>query len=163
MPPNGQKMTLNSLVKDFMNRFIFAVAMLSLLNACAYACSCQFTPLTQRVNEADQIFFATLQSAKVIPGEYPEKWPYIEGTFQTKKILKGTTQANDVVLSTGLGQGDCGTMMVVSAKYIIFKKKDRNSIDACSGSSVIEDFQEEEIMSKIQLTVNQRKRKVEKK
>lgn len=145
-----------------MRKFIFAVAMLSLLNSGAHACSCHFTPLAQRVNEADEIFFATLQGAKVIPGDYPEKWPYIEGTFQTKKILKGTTQANDVVLSTGLGRGDCGTMMVVSAKYIIFKSKDQNTIDACSGSSVIEDFQEEEIMSKIQLIVHQRKRKLEK-
>ncbi|MYM94105.1 hypothetical protein [Duganella vulcania] len=110
-----------------------------------------------------RFFSATLQSAKVLPGDYPEKWPYIEGTFQTKKILKGTAQTNDIVLSTGIGRGDCGTMMVVSAKYIIFKNKDRDSIDACSGSSVIEDFQEEEILSKIQVILNQKNRKLEKK
>ncbi|WP_156409928.1 hypothetical protein [Duganella sp. Root198D2] len=145
-----------------MKKFLFACVMLSLLYSSAHACSCQFTPLAQRVDEADEIFFATLQNAKVIPGDYPEKWPYIEGTFQAKKILKGTIQANDVVLSTGLGRGDCGTMMVVSAKYIIFKSKGRDSIDACSGSSVIEDFQEEEIMSKIRLLVSQRKPNLEK-
>lgn len=146
-----------------MKKIVFVIVMLFVMNSGAHACSCQFTPLAERVNEADDVFFATLQSAKVIPGDYPEKWPYIEGTFQTKKILKGTAQTNDIVLSTGMGRGDCGTMMIVSAKYIIFKNKDRDSIDACSGSSVIEDFQEEEILSKIQVILNQKKRKLEKK
>ncbi len=162
MTDNGQQQTLNSLVKGFMKNFIFAVAILLIMNSTAYACSCQFTPLAERVNEADEIFFATLQSAKAIQGDYPEKWPYIEGIFQPKKILKGMTHADDVVLRTGLGRGDCGTMMVVSAKYIIFKSKDYDGISACNGSSVIEDFQEEEIMSKIQIILNQRKRKLEK-
>lgn len=158
----GQKPTSNSLTKDFMKSFFFALALLFLSHSVAQACSCQFTPLTQHVTEADEIFLATLQSAQVIPGDYPEKWPHIEGTFQIKKILKGTGQANEVVLSTGLGRGDCGTMMVVSAKYIIFKNKDSDGFSACSGSSVIEDFQEDEILSKIQPIVNQQKRKLEK-
>ncbi|MGW8394177.1 hypothetical protein [Pseudoduganella sp. HUAS MS19] len=132
-----------------MKKVIFAFAALVLLNADARACSCQFTPLAQRVNEADEIFIATLQRAEIKPGDYPEKWSYIEGTFQRRSVLKGAASTKEIVLSTGTGNSGCNVPMFVSAKYIIFKTKDQQSIETCSGSSVIEDFQEDEIAAKI--------------
>lgn len=98
-----------------------------------------------------------------MPGDYPQKWPFIEGSFHIRRSLKGAAQAGDIVLTTGLGRGDCGVSMQVSAKYIIFKGKSGTGIDACSGSRVIEDFQEDEIVAKIQSITRQPKRKPEKK
>lgn len=106
-----------------MKKIIFVIAMLFLLNASARACSCQFTPLAQRINEADEIFFATLQRAEIKPGDYPEKWSYIEGTFQSRSVLKGTVSTKEVVLSTGTGNSGCNVPMFVAAKYIVFKRK----------------------------------------
>lgn len=146
-----------------MKKFIFAVAMLFLLNSGARACSCQFTPLAQRVNEADEIFFATLQRAEIKPGDYPEKWPSIEGRFQSRDVLKGAVSTKEIVLSTGMGNSGCNVPMFVSAKYIVFKSKNQQSIDACSGSSVIEDFQEDEIAAKIKAEVKRQRTKSEKK
>lgn len=131
--------------------------MLSVSNATA--CSCQFGALPQYVENADEIFVGTLLNPKLILGEYPEKWPYIEGTFQTKKSLKGVTQAKDVVLKTGLGRGDCGVSMSVSEMYIIFKAKDQDSIDVCGGSSLIYEFQEDELVTKIKAELSKKKRK----
>jgi hypothetical protein len=90
-----------------MRKVIFAFATLVLLNADARACSCQFTPLAQRVNEADEIFIATLQRAEIKPGDYPEKWSYIEGTFQRRSVLKGAVSTKEIVLSTGTGNSGC--------------------------------------------------------
>ncbi|WP_373987899.1 hypothetical protein [Duganella sp. BuS-21] len=145
-----------------MKKIIFVIAMLSLLNASARACSCQFTPLAQRISEADEIFFATLQRAEIKPGDYPEKWSYIEGTFQSRSVLKGTVSTKEVVLSTGTGNSGCNVPMFVSAKYIVFKTKDQQSIETCSGSSVIEDFQEDEIAAKIRSEIKRQRAKSEK-
>lgn len=125
----------------------------------ASACSCRLASLDEFVERADEIYFATLQEAKVIPGEYPEKWPFIEGDFKIRKLLKGTLQAENVTLTTGLGHGDCGISMFVSATYIIFKGVKEKGIDACRGSSVIEDFQEDEIMRKIQKILKAKSKK----
>jgi hypothetical protein len=135
--------------------FVLALAVLSISRASA--CSCALTTLKEYVDGADQIFVATLQEAKVRPGDFPEKWPYIEGVFRIKKSVKGEVSAGDVTLSTGLGRGDCGVSMHVSAKYIIFKSKEYSAIGSCSGSSVIEDFQEDEVVAKIQTILRQRK------
>lgn len=127
------------------------------------ACSCQFLSLGQRVQEADEIFVATLQRAEVKAGDYPEKWPFIEGSFVSKSVLKGDVNAKDIVLSTGMGNSGCNVPMFVSAKYIVFKTKDQRSIEACSGSSVIEDFQEDEIVAKIKAEVKRQKMKSDRK
>jgi hypothetical protein len=148
-------------MKGFMKHVLLAVVMGALSMSNASACSCALPSLDRFVNDADQIFIATLQEARVMPGDYPERWPSITGTFHIGKSLKGTPQAGDVRLSTGLGRGDCGVSMFVSAKYVVFKQKGGAGIDACSGSSVIEDFQEDEVVKKIQAIVGQRKRKVQ--
>ena len=104
-----------------MTKMLFAVLLAALSISDAAACSCRLASLEEYVSQADQIFIATLQSAKVLPGDYPEKWPSIEGSFLVKRPLKGTVPQPDVVLTTGLGRGDCGIFMTVSRKYIIFQ------------------------------------------
>ena len=145
-----------------MKKILFGVVLAAFSISSASACSCRFVSLDEYVDEADQIFIATLQSAKMLPGDYPTKWPSIEGSFHVKRTLKGEMPASDVVFTTGLGRSDCGVFMTVSMKYIIFKKKQDTGIGGCSGTSAMEDFQEDEIAHKIQAILNQRKRKPQK-
>jgi hypothetical protein len=145
-----------------MKKIFFALGLAALSVSNASACSCGFASLDQQVNAADHIFIATLQSAKLVPGDYPEKWPSIEGSFLVKRSLKGNVAQSEVVLRTGLGRGDCGVFMTVSMKYVIFKQKNDTGIGGCSGTSAIEDFQEDEIAGKIQAILSQRKRKAQK-
>ena len=63
------------------------------------------------------------------------------------------------MLKTGLGRGDCGVSMSVSEMYIIFKAKDQDSIDVCGGSSLIYEFQEDELVTKIKAELSKKKRK----
>jgi len=142
-----------------MRNLIFSAVTLALSTSSALACSCQFASLDQRVQEADEIFIATLQRAEVKPGDYPEKWPFIEGTFQSRNVLKGTVSTKEIVLSTGVGTSGCSIPMFVSAKYIVFKAKGQQSVDACGGSNVIEDFQEDEIVTKIKAEMRRQKSK----
>jgi len=142
-----------------MKHFLILAATLVLSASNASACSCKFGALPEYVESADEIFVATLLNAKLVQGDYPEKWPYIEGTFQTKKSLKGVTQSKEVVLKTGLGGGDCGVSMSVSQTYIIFKGKDRDGIDICSGSGLIYGFQEDELVTKVKAELSKKSRK----
>lgn len=144
-------------IRKSMRNLIFSVVTLALSASSAWACSCQFDSLDKRVQEADEIFIATLQRAEVRPGDYPEKWPFIEGNFQSRNVLKGTVSTKEVVLSTGVGTSGCNVPMFVSAKYIVFKAKGQQSIDACGGSNVIEDFQEDEIVAKIKAEIRRQK------
>lgn len=156
MPGERLPLAVNA-YRDFMKNLTFASFALAFSISNAWACSCQFQSLGQRVQEADEIFIATLQRAEVKTGDYPEKWPFIEGSFQSKSVLKGAVSAKDIVLSTGMGTSGCNVPMFVSAKYIVFKAKDQRSIEACSGSSVIEDFQEDEIVTKVKAEVKRQK------
>ncbi|MES2297697.1 MAG: hypothetical protein V4582_11680 [Pseudomonadota bacterium] len=142
-----------------MKNLLAALVILAFMATNASACSCGLVSLDLNVGEADDIFIATLQGAKVMPGDYPQKRPFIEGVFRIKKALKGSIQTKEISLTTGLGRGDCGVSMFVSSTYIIFKAKEYSSIGICSGSSSIEDFQEDEIVAKIQTIINRRKSK----
>jgi hypothetical protein len=142
-----------------MKKIILALTMLFLLNVDARACSCQFTPLAERVSEADEIFFATLLRAEIKPGDYPEKSSYLEGTFQSRIVLKGAVSTKEIVLSTGTGNSGCNVPMFVSARYIVFKMKNQQSIETCMGSSVIEDFQQDEIEAKIKAEIKRQRAK----
>jgi hypothetical protein len=115
----------------------------------ACACSCRVANLSQFVAEADDIYFAQLQEAKLVAGDYPDRWPRIEGKFKVGQILKGVPQPDTVTLATGTGGGDCGMSMLVPSTYVIFKRRQEGSIDACSGSSAVGAFQVDEITQKI--------------
>lgn len=117
----------------------------------AWACSCPLKTLDEHANGADAVHFATLQQAKVIPGEDGKRWPVIEGTFQVHKTLKGQAQSRPMILSTNASGSACGVTMIVGATYVLFKKKGQNGIDACDGSAVIDSFQEDEVAVKVRM------------
>lgn len=142
-----------------MKKFLFAVVMAALSISSASACSCRFQTLDQHVAQADQIFIATLESAKVVPGDYPNKWPSIEGVFRLRKSLKGNAPPPEMVLTTGMGRGDCGVFMTVSVKYVVFKGKNDTRIGGCNLTGGMEDFQEDEIVAKIQSLLHPSKQK----
>lgn len=49
--------------------------------------------------------------------------------------------------------------MSVSEMYLIFKAKDQDSIGVCGGSSLIYEFQEDELVTKIKAELSKKKRK----
>lgn len=138
---------------------LFAFASLVLAAADASACSFPITSLDQKIEQADEIFIATLLEAKIVPKNERSEWPYIEGRFETKKVLKGRVQPKIVTLTTGLGRGDCGIGMTVSYKYVIFKGTKDTGVGDPSGTQLIEDFQEDELSKKIQAVVRRQSSK----
>lgn len=145
-----------------MKKRLFAVPVFALVIANASACSFPLMSVDQQVEHADEIFIATLVEAKVMPINDVRKWPWIEGRFQVRQVLKGGAQPNEIVLTTGMGRSDCGAGMMVSSKYVIFKDKKDTGIGAPTGTHIIEDFQENELAAKIQSLVRQQERKAKK-
>jgi hypothetical protein len=108
------------------------------------------------VNDADAIYFATLEEAKVIRDAPHREWPFIEGRFEIRRTLMGTTGSGKMILQTGLGGGDCGVPMTVSRTFIIFKKADLQAIHDCDGSRGIYGFEEDEIIAKVEAAMKKK-------
>jgi hypothetical protein len=145
-----------------MKTYLAVLATLILATANASACSFPLSSLDQQTEQAEEIFIATLLGAKVMPADAHHKWSWIEGRFQVTKTLKGKIQPKDVMLTTGMGRGDCGIAMFVSAKYVIFKGTKDTGIGEDSGSHAIEDFQDDEMAAKIQSIMLKQRRELPK-
>ncbi|WP_019919652.1 hypothetical protein SR858_14170 [Duganella zoogloeoides] len=142
--------------QESMKNYLLAVLfMLATLNASA--CKVPVFSLEQQVEKAEEIFIANLREAKVMPVDNHRKWPWIQGRFEVKKIIKGGVQSKEITLTTGLGRSDCGIGMTVSWNYIIFKGRKDTGIGDPSGTHVIEDFQMDELTEKIQSIMRQQK------
>ena len=137
---------------------IFAFVVLALGSANATACSVPVRTLDQHVEKAEEIFVATLLKAEVSTSGDIHQRRQIQGHFQISRILKGGLPIGVIKLTTGMGGGDCGIAMVVSAKYLVFKGKDNTGIGDPSGTRAIEHFQEEELIEKIQSAIRKQGR-----
>lgn len=139
-----------------MKRSIFGLLLVSLFSAEASACSCLPMTVSDFAKNADSVHFATLQEAKLVAGNGKES-PSIEGRFLVTKTLKGSAPSPaSLTLSTPGSDSECGVGMLVSAKYVIFKKQGNDGILACSGSGVLGRFgvvgqyEEDEIAAEVQ-------------
>jgi len=142
-----------------MKKYSFLLSPLMLAAANSLACSFPASTLNQQTEKADEIFIATLIEAKLLPKDSRHEWPWIEGRFQVKKVLKGGVQPKDITLATGLGRGDCGVGMMVSWNYVIFKGRKETGIGVPNGTRLIEDFEEGELIEQIQSIMRQQKTK----
>ena len=68
------------------NCLLAVLLMLATLNASA--CKVPVFSLEQQVEKAEEIFIANLREAKVMPVDNHHKWPWIQGRFEVKKLLK---------------------------------------------------------------------------
>lgn len=93
---------------------LLPVLLLGLFCGEAAACSCPVKSFNKFVKDADAICFATLAEARVVRADPNRKWPFIQGRFEVRRTLKGTSRTGDMMLKTGLGGGDCGVPMAVS-------------------------------------------------
>lgn len=143
------------------NCLLAVLLMLATLNASA--CKVPVFSLEQQVEKAEEIFIANLREAKVMPVDDHHKWPWIEGRFEVKRLIKGGAQSKEITLTTGLGRSDCGIGMMVSWNYIIFKGRNDTGIGDPSGTRVIEDFQVDELAGRIQSIMRQQQNKPSKK
>jgi hypothetical protein len=125
----------------------------------AVACSCPVKSFNEYVKDADEIYFATLEEAKVIRVDPSRKWPFIQGRFEVRRTFKGASRTGEMMLQTGMGGGDCGVPMSVSQTYIIFKKAGIDGIHDCDGSHGIYRVQEEEVAAKVKAAMSKRRSK----
>lgn len=132
-----------------MTKLLLILFLGALVATNAAACSCGMRTLDDFVDNADSIHIATLQQAKLNAGEYGKNWSTIDGVFKVRKTLKGANQGASMSLSTPASDASCGISMMVSASYIIFKTKGQTGVSACDGSTLFDDFQEEDVVSKI--------------
>jgi hypothetical protein len=86
-----------------MKKYAFLLSPLMLAAANSLACSFPASTLDQQTEKADEIFIATLIEAKLLPKDSRHEWPWIEGRFQVKKVLKGDVQLKGVTLTTAWG------------------------------------------------------------
>jgi hypothetical protein len=111
------------------------------------ACSFPASTLDQQTEKADEIFIATLIEAKLLPKDSRHEWPWIEGRFQVKKVLKGGVQPKGI------------TLTMVSWNYVIFNGRKETGIGVPNGTRLIEDFEEGELIEQIQSIMRQQKTK----
>ena len=129
----------------------------------ASACSCAPITLQNSAKNADSVFLATLQEAKVVTGGGND-WTSIEGKFLVYKTLKGSPSAEIMILRTAPDGSSCGVDMMVTAKYVIFKRRDSDGIIACDGSGVIGHFgavsqwDEDEVTAEVQKAARKTRR-----
>lgn len=121
----------------------------------AWACSCMPKTDEQFARDSDNIYFATLQEAKLIAGD-GERWPYIEGRFQVQRTLKGKALSTPITLTTNADGASCGQTMVVAATYVLFLRNGATGLASCDGARVIERFQENEFAAKVKATLAKR-------
>jgi hypothetical protein len=139
-----------------LKNLFLAIALSGLVCGEAAACSCAVTSFEGYVKNADSVYFATLEEAKVVRDDPDAKWPFIQGRFNVKRTFKGVPRTGEMMLRTGLGGGDCGVPMFVSQTYIIFKNGDIDGIADCDGSHAIYGFEEDEIAAKVRAALNRR-------
>ena len=139
-----------------MKNLLLAVLLLGLFCNQAVACSCLAKSFDEFVKDADEIYFATLEEARVVRVDPNRKWPFIQGRFEVRRTLKGASRSGEMMLQTGLGGGDCGVPMSVAQTYIIFKKAGMDGIHDCDGSHGIYGFQEEEISAKVKAAMSKK-------
>jgi hypothetical protein len=139
-----------------LKKLFLTFLLLGLFCGDAGACSCAARSFEEFVKDADSIYFATLEEARVVRSAHDHQWPFIQGRFQIQRTLKGARRTADMMLQTGLGGGDCGIPMAVSQTYIIFKKAEIDGIGSCDGSQAIYGFQEDEIAAKVKAALNKR-------
>ena len=123
--------------------------MLGLFCSEAAACSCPVKTFDEFVKNADEIYFATLEEAKVVRSAHERESAFIAARFDVRRTFKGAPHRGKMMLRTGLGGGDCGIPMLVSQTYIIFKQKELDGIGDCDGSGGMYHFQEDEVAAKV--------------
>lgn len=137
-----------------MKNLLLIVVLFGLFCDQAEARSCPVKSFDEFVKDADEIYFATLEEARVIRANPNRKWPFIQGRFEVRRTLKGVPRAGEMILQTGLGGGDCGVPMSVAQTYIIFKKAGIDGIHDCGGSHGISGFQENDVAAKVKAAMS---------
>lgn len=146
-----------------MRRSIPALALSYLMVPSVSARSCAQMTLQNAANNADSVFFATLQEAKVVPGD-SQDLTTIEGRFLVYKTLKGSAPAQPLLLRTPREDSSCGVEMMVAKRYVIFKRRDTDGIITCDGSGVLGHFgpvsqwDEDEVIAEVQKAVQKTRR-----
>jgi len=141
-----------------MKNTLLALLLPVLLVAEASACSCLPKTLEQFAQDADAIYFATLQEAKLVERDGIHG-SSIEGQFRIRQTLKGHAPSKLVRLTTPADSATCGVIMIVAATHILFMDKGSTSVIACDGSHAIERFQEAEYAAKVKAALKKGSRK----
>lgn len=142
--------------------FLYALIAFTFLSTPALGCSCVPPPpdaktadeiALWRASRSEAIFEGTvkrvdlkwaLMETKVgglVPADLDQDEPALQVTFDVASFRKGAERSY-VLLTTGVGGGDCGFDFEIGKKYLVFAYADESghlSTGICSGTRLLED------------------------
>ena len=137
--------------KFFLREILFSILYFLLLqNNPIYGCSCRESTLEELFESADAVFIGEVLEIKLLKflglfGDYG-----IEATIKVSKNFKGNTK-EQVIVSTGLGGGDCGYKFNKNVRYLIYAhgSGEQLSANTCSGTIPLENALKENVLDRI--------------
>lgn len=143
-----------------MKKLLLLLVVVLLAGPAGWACKCRkLTPIEQRYKTYDAVISATMLKKEIVVGtktdslllrtyrqegwgvivipDFPDDaWPFAKCTLKLKRSFKGATGDTTVIVSTGLGGGDCGVEFEISKTYLIYADGEHNGFftDRCSGT-----------------------------
>ncbi len=131
---------------------LFTVFLFASGTSDVFACSCDL-PLPVKSLEK-QIKESYKKSAAIFSGKVIEviKIPnayFVKVKFKSEKIYKGE-MLNEIIVSTGLGNGDCGYRFEVGKSYLIYAYGDSDNLltNICQRTSLLQESKDAEILDK---------------
>jgi hypothetical protein len=142
--------------------FLYAAIAYTCVSIPAFGCSCVQPPPGAKtagetaqwyVNKSDSIFEGTikrvdlkwtLMETKVgglVPADLDQDEPTLQVTLDVASFHKGAEQSH-VLLTTGVGGGDCGFDFEIGKKYLVYAYADESgylSTGICSGTRLLEE------------------------
>ena len=142
----------------------YTIFAFTFMSASAFGCSCVSPPPDLKTaadlapwyaNKSDAIFEGTvkrvelkwaLMEAKVgglVPADLDQDGPTLHVTFDVSNFHEGT-ERKDVLLTTGVGGGDCGFDFEIGKQYLVYASADTSghlSTGICSGTGLLEESQ----------------------
>lgn len=113
------------MIKFILTMLILTICFYAYLSACT--CVGGKPEVKEGLNESDAVFSGFLYLKKRISVNDSnlfegEKLVLTEYGVVIEKIFKGSNLSDTVSIITGLGNGDCGNILIVGNKYIVYAK-----------------------------------------
>jgi hypothetical protein len=146
-------------------RFLFCTFFaFTLMSTTAFACQCVSPPpevktardlATWHASGTDAIFEGTVKSVELkwvlkdanvgglVPADLDEDEPTLYVTLDVSHFYKGA-ERKDVLLTTGIGGGDCGFDFEIGEQYLVYAYADASShlsTGICSGTALLRESQ----------------------
>jgi len=118
---------------------LVAVSMSLVPAARAFACSCVGFTERQAFDAADVVFEGVVRSASP-PFILESSGEPVDYTFAVEKRLKGAGSAEDLEVSSALGEASCGVEFLVGERWRVFARSDGHGLQTnlCAGNRLLD-------------------------